>query len=534
MYRLTVIAGPNRGSSFPIQEGENSIGRQTGNIIVLPSARVSKKHCVVHLHGGDVMLSDSGSSNGTFVNGSLARNKRLKAGDRISVGEYVLELASGQSRFPAIQSPQRGLSSGAKVIAFPTTPSDPVGANSGPPKDLKGKLIWVVDEQVMPVFYGLMLKYEWKNVAGMALAVFLLLNLLISVFPMIEAGKQTVVSESRMRAGFMARQIVEKNTAAMAARAETKTEVGGIPREPGVRLAVLTDIEGRILAPASKLNSYLTSGYEANMAIQGKNQFRSGKETGFTAYLDPIVVAIEPVKVLNPAKGMNEVVGMAVVSIDTTLSTPDVGELGLTYGQTLILTGLLGGLIGLILYRMTLKPFQVLNDDMDKVLKGEMSQVTQEFKIPELDSLWDVINSAIQRVSRASGSESSGGSGSFGSSGSGGEDLSAPIRMMGQFSRFGIALLDDQRHVIYLNPVFEEVTGIRSDDALGRDLASVARDQAFASFSEDLVSRVSPGSEGFAEEFEFSGVGFRVHVAAFGNVGASPKAYLFCVVKGDS
>src|SRR3954453_14244261 len=92
MYKLTVVAGPNRGTSYPVQDGETSIGRQAGNTVVLPSAKVSKRHCVLAVNNGKVVMSDQGSSNGTFVNGVLVKSKPMKAGDRISVGEYVLEL----------------------------------------------------------------------------------------------------------------------------------------------------------------------------------------------------------------------------------------------------------------------------------------------------------------------------------------------------------------------------------------------------------------------------------------------------------
>ena len=54
--------------------------------------------------------------------------------------------------------------------------------------------------------------------------------------------------------------------------------------------------------------------------------------------------------------------------------------MGVIYSETLVLTGILGGIITLILYRITLKPYQTLNEDMDRVLKGELPQVTHEFK----------------------------------------------------------------------------------------------------------------------------------------------------------
>ena len=38
MYRLTVVAGPNRGSSYPLHEGETTVGRLSVNSIVLNSS----------------------------------------------------------------------------------------------------------------------------------------------------------------------------------------------------------------------------------------------------------------------------------------------------------------------------------------------------------------------------------------------------------------------------------------------------------------------------------------------------------------
>ena len=46
----------------------------------------------------------------------------------------------------------------------------------------------------------------------------------------------------------MARQIVERNSAALAARQETRTEIGSMQRDVGVRVAVLTDLDSASIA----------------------------------------------------------------------------------------------------------------------------------------------------------------------------------------------------------------------------------------------------------------------------------------------
>src|SRR5688572_24324051 len=92
MYKIVVISGPNRGTSYPLQAGEVIVGRQSSSSIALSSSKVSKQHCAIQVQGEDILLRDLGSSNGTFVNGVLTKAKKLKLGDRISIGEFVLEV----------------------------------------------------------------------------------------------------------------------------------------------------------------------------------------------------------------------------------------------------------------------------------------------------------------------------------------------------------------------------------------------------------------------------------------------------------
>lgn len=554
MYKLTVVAGPNRGTSYPVQDGETSIGRQAGNTVVLPSAKVSKRHCVLVVSDGRVIATDQGSSNGTFINGVLAKSKPMKAGDRISVGEYVLELTQPPARAPRAAPAVAGL--GGNVLQFPTSrPGSGMpgaigglgGSNAGlglpgtggaiagassvathqAPKDLKGRILWALDHNVLPFFYSLNLKHEWRMICLAAMAVFAVGNLVVSVYPLLEQNRASLIREMGKRATFMAKQIAERNGPAMAARAETKTEIGSIEGADGVRLALLTDLDNRIISPASRLNQYLTSGGEATFAVKAKRLFQEGREGGLWSEVDDnTLCAIEPVRVLSQQAGRNITVGMAIVSIDTSLATPDFGEMSMTYSETLIMTGLLGGIILFILYKMTLKPLMQLNEDMDKVLKGDMPQVTHEFKFEELDQLWDIINSALQRVPKGG----AGGTG-FGASGPSSEEMAGPFKMFGNVSKYPVLVCDSDRKIIYMNSMFEDVSGIRADGAMGQEISAVARDQSMGAFTNDLFDRAQPGSEGISEDYDFSGVSYKCHGACLGS--GTGKVYVLAAVKAE-
>ncbi|MBC7691378.1 MAG: FHA domain-containing protein [Methylotenera sp.] len=555
MFKLTLVSAPGgatpvRGASYSIQEGETSIGRQSGNGIVLQSSNVSKLHCTLVVDNESVKIQDQGSSNGTFVNGVLSKSKAIRPGDRLSVGDFVFELSQG-SASSALAPGQYGqqnsdfaqLGRGGNVIPFPgssasmSLPSHPAhtvnAGHSGPqmPTDFVGKMIWQIETHVMPLFYQLLLKHEWHFVGMGLVTLFVLTNLLVTVMPLTNSHRAMMVREVGRRAQFMARQIVEKNSAVLAARAETKADLGTIDHEEGVRLAILTDLDNRIIAPGAKLNQYLAGGAEANYAVRASKLFRAGRENGMLSEIaDDTVIAIEPVKVLDPQQGKNITVGMAIVSVDTTLSTPGMGEIGVVYSETLIMTGIIGAILFFILYRLTLKPFQVLNDDIDHVLKGDTQQVTREFKFQEMNPLWDIINSALKRVSKSDGSASGELGGNLGPTA---EDLLGPLKMFGVASRIGLVICDAENRILHLNPLFEEISGIRADNVVGSEFGSVARDQAFVMFTQDLFSRASAGGEGVAEDFEFSGVTYRMHAVAFGSPGGQPCCYVLAAVKPD-
>lgn len=65
------------------------IGRKSTADLRIPMAEVSRSHCEIALTGGQLLLRDLNSSNGTLVNGQRVTKVALKAGDRIMVGPVV-------------------------------------------------------------------------------------------------------------------------------------------------------------------------------------------------------------------------------------------------------------------------------------------------------------------------------------------------------------------------------------------------------------------------------------------------------------
>ena len=64
-----------------------TIGRCADCDLVYTAPKISRSHCQIELIDGHYYLSDCGSTNGTYLNGTkIERKERLFAGDIISIG----------------------------------------------------------------------------------------------------------------------------------------------------------------------------------------------------------------------------------------------------------------------------------------------------------------------------------------------------------------------------------------------------------------------------------------------------------------
>ena len=103
--KLQVVRGGRKGQEFPLEDGNNLVGRwdpETGAFPEVdldqddPEAKISRKHALIRFEGSKITVEDIGSLNGTYVN----RQPRLmpgnpvdlKSGDEIIIGKTFLKL----------------------------------------------------------------------------------------------------------------------------------------------------------------------------------------------------------------------------------------------------------------------------------------------------------------------------------------------------------------------------------------------------------------------------------------------------------
>ncbi len=103
--KLSVVRGGRKGQEFPLEDGNNLVGRwdpETGSFPEVdldaddPEAKISRKHALIRIDGAKITIEDIGSLNGTYVNRqprlSPGSPVEIKSGDEVIIGKTFLKL----------------------------------------------------------------------------------------------------------------------------------------------------------------------------------------------------------------------------------------------------------------------------------------------------------------------------------------------------------------------------------------------------------------------------------------------------------
>ena len=117
--RLEVSALGDSGSrrvfryEFDADRAQILLGRRGGVDVLLPDARVSLVHARIERRKGSYFLVDDGSTNGTRLNGTVVAiglRQPLREGDRITIGDYALQVSIPSSHTGTEARPESSLS----------------------------------------------------------------------------------------------------------------------------------------------------------------------------------------------------------------------------------------------------------------------------------------------------------------------------------------------------------------------------------------------------------------------------------------
>jgi pilus assembly protein CpaF len=137
MIKLTLTEKNGEPRLLTFDKDEITIGRVSGNDIVLAKGNVSKRHSRFTVKSaGQIEVADLKSTNGTYVNGrKIGSPMLLSASDRVYVGDFLINIDLGvgavqsdfPADFPADSSGAAGNGSAGHRLPIPPPPPPPRG-----------------------------------------------------------------------------------------------------------------------------------------------------------------------------------------------------------------------------------------------------------------------------------------------------------------------------------------------------------------------------------------------------------------------
>lgn len=129
---LEIVEGSEAGRQIPL-DSVVDVGREPSLPLHLDEdTQVSRRHARIAVQGGQVVVEDLGSTNGTYVNDQpISSPRTLNPGDKVRIGLTVLELRTRQqvaARPSAVQvSPQLTAVGNDVLLQIPEAQLAPVG-----------------------------------------------------------------------------------------------------------------------------------------------------------------------------------------------------------------------------------------------------------------------------------------------------------------------------------------------------------------------------------------------------------------------
>ena len=104
---LEGLTGEYAGQRIPIRDYHLTIGRGTGNQLLLRSPDISRNHALIRYANGAYSIVDQNSRLGTVVNSTPVQISPLRSGDVIQIGGNSFRFIAQAGRAPA-PAPARG------------------------------------------------------------------------------------------------------------------------------------------------------------------------------------------------------------------------------------------------------------------------------------------------------------------------------------------------------------------------------------------------------------------------------------------
>ena len=129
MAWLAVTKGAQKGMTYQLRLGDNTIGRDSGNDLTVEDSAISRHHAMVKVQDDSFTLVDMGSRAGTRVAGKTLKGKDIGPAGVVEIGETRLNLVRVEDAGPGAAPVSNA---GETIVDMPGGGGGVLIAQSGP------------------------------------------------------------------------------------------------------------------------------------------------------------------------------------------------------------------------------------------------------------------------------------------------------------------------------------------------------------------------------------------------------------------
>ncbi len=539
MWAIRVLTGPLAGQAYDLKMGRNLIGRASHCDVKIASHGVSKEHAEIYIYKDKIVVSDLKSSNGTYVNGIRVQNGLIRLGDKVSIHDVIFDIIPAPDIRPTPTSavpmhgasvPQAGPGGNAapnyylqeqqqtyQQQAAPQMMASESVDFVQPPRGLLQNLMLQLKEYIervaLPGVYKLPQLVEFKYVLGGFIVAFIFAVTLLSMIPMVQITRSSILAESKRRAQSIARDVAISNQQMLLQGNLSSLSTHSAETEDGIKeVMIIQASDGMIVAPASRAGVTPKIPFVHMVRREGKAQVEQ---------IDSQTIGASfPIGQYDPNTGEPSVKAHAIVIYDIGSLAFDDGHVLSLFFQTLILACLVGLLLFFFMYKLIEYPIVSLNNQLDVALRDKKDSTDVNFRFPALQSLVSNINSLLSRYLHGGGND--GGLVNMVGRDAEAENL---VQLMG----YPTIAVSGEGRIICVNGNFEQISHALSAQ-LNHQTLSAIPDVALQQNLQHLMqkSRELPGVIQ-TDQLEFSGHNCRIHCQAMGVENNTIAYFVICI-----
>lgn len=453
MFKLLMLSGPEPNKEFQLEDGNYMIGRSSECNIHINSDIISKRHAILMVSQGKVTIEDLESRNGTFVNGVMIRRKDIKAGDRISFKDIILELRlTKRAPTPHFEKP-------------------------APKVRVQNKQSWYD-----PILNSVVQHVEWKYLALLIFFGFIAVNFSVSIPPLLDETKTKLQTEALKRAEFIAKQLAQTNQKNLNLKNgilvsdNLNLNVDSAYQEERIlSVNIINPQTKRVIAPSERLD----------LPLDNRGPFLRGSEAKklMIEKINEREVLISQPIYLYSSQEDKDVVGAIVQAVF------NIDGIGLTSNETtqlllksLIISLLIGVAFYFVFQQLTSSAFRKIYSEIESASQKGFKHVELKTKFEDIQQVVHSINKVfkktrdlITKLPKESLTEEDKAS----------ENTDEVLKNLLSAITEGVAVIDPAYHILHMNPVFQKITRIREGDEQ-KNVLDLIQDQ-------ELLKNISHG-----------------------------------------